>query len=150
MQLLAADMQNLDSAYAAFERFSATMLARFENEAKLVTARPVFADPMQLLAADKQALDAASSSFERLSSTMFDRYENEAALMAARLNDLSPLTLLSRGWAIARDAQGNVVSKVEQGSVGETLDVRVSDGVLSCVIEDAKQDELVQTIEWRQ
>ena len=150
MQLLAADMQNLDSAYAAFERFSATMLARFENEAKLVAARPVFADPMQLLAADKQALDAASSSFERLSSTMFDRYENEAALMAARLNDLSPLTLLSRGWAIARDAQGNVVSKVEQGSVGETLDVRVSDGVLSCVIEDAKQDELVQTIEWRQ
>ena len=150
MQLLAADMQGLDRATEAFERFSTTMLNRFENEVSLMSARPMLADPALLLTAYKQGLEKDTEAMKRLSTGMFDRYESEAALMAARLNDLSPLTLLSRGWAIARDARGNVVSKVGQSVVGDTLDVRVSDGVLSCIVEGSTQDKLVKEIEWRQ
>lgn len=60
----------------------------------------------------------------------------QIGLNASRLNDLSPLTVLSRGYAIARDADMRVVRSKEDVTTGDAMFVRVSDGDIACVVTE--------------
>ncbi|MDO5357847.1 exodeoxyribonuclease VII large subunit [Slackia faecicanis] len=127
------------------------LLERYET-------RPVFKDPRQLFATDLMTVDmlherlsrALPASLEkdraalaemtarlrRQGAGMFDPFEHALALRAGRLHDLSPLQVLSRGYAMAKDSQGRVVSSVEAVAPGEKIDVSISDGVLRCTVDD--------------
>ena len=65
---------------------------------------------------------------------MLDAPRRTLAVQAGRLDALSPLAVIARGYAMASDADGHVVSSVSQARVGQALDVRVSDGVLACEV----------------
>lgn len=67
------------------------------------------------------------------------RFEQQAGLAAARLHDLSPLAVIARGYAVARTADGTVVKHVGQAPSGSLIDVAVSDGELTCRVEDARR-----------
>ena len=58
--------------------------------------------------------------------------------LSAGLDALSPLKVLGRGYAIARRG-GDVVSSIAQAEPGDKLEVLVSDGTLSCVIEGKEE-----------
>ncbi len=58
--------------------------------------------------------------------------------LAAGLDALSPLKVLGRGYAIARRGE-NVVSSIAQAEPGDRLEVLVSDGALSCLIEEKEE-----------
>ena len=58
--------------------------------------------------------------------------------LAAGLDALSPLKVLGRGYAIARKGE-DVVSSIAQAEPGERLEVLVSDGALSCCIEEKEE-----------
>ena len=61
--------------------------------------------------------------------------------LAATLDAMSPLKVLSRGYAMAQNVQGNVIRKAEQITVGETLQLQFFDGkVLATVTE--KEEEV--------
>ena len=51
---------------------------------------------------------------------------------------MSPLKVLGRGYAIARRGE-DVVSSIAQAEPGDKLEVLVSDGTLSCVIEGKEE-----------
>lgn len=59
------------------------------------------------------------------------------AVQAGRLDALSPLAVIARGYAMATDGAGHVVSSVEAVAPGDRLDVRVSDGTLACRVESS-------------
>ena len=56
--------------------------------------------------------------------------------LAAALDALSPLKVLGRGYSIARDESGRIVSRLEQTGQGQRLKLRLSDGELSCRVEE--------------
>lgn len=58
--------------------------------------------------------------------------------LAAGLDALSPLKVLGRGYAIARRGE-DVVSSIAQAEPGDRLEVLVSDGALSCWIEEKEE-----------
>lgn len=58
--------------------------------------------------------------------------------LAAGLDALSPLKVLGRGYAIARRGE-DVVSSIAQAEPGDRLEVLVSDGALSCLIEEKEE-----------
>lgn len=58
------------------------------------------------------------------------------AVQAGRLDALSPLAVIARGYALATDDGGHVVSSVAQVSPGQRVDVRVSDGRIACEVLD--------------
>ena len=58
--------------------------------------------------------------------------------LAAALDALSPLKVLGRGYAIARDENGRVLTGVEQIEPGEAFDLRLADGTLACRVEERK------------
>ena len=77
---------------------------------------------------------------------MLGKSASEAAVLTARLNDLSPLHILERGWSIARDEQGSVVSSVSQAPVGSTVELQLTDGALSCRVEGQTESELTELL----
>lgn len=74
--------------------------------------------------------------FTRLSDGIKRRLTEDEARLAAlsgRLHALSPLQVLSRGYAIASAAGGEVVSSVEQAQKGDKLSLRLLDGQIACL-----------------
>lgn len=61
-----------------------------------------------------------------------------AGRLAAALDALSPLKVLGRGYAIARDENGRVLSGVRQIEPGDKFDLRLADGTLACRVEERK------------
>lgn len=59
--------------------------------------------------------------------------------LAASLDAMSPLKVLGRGYAIARKADGVVLSSVEQVDSGDRIQLRLSDGSLNCCVEQKQK-----------
>ena len=55
--------------------------------------------------------------------------------IAASLDALSPFRVLSRGYSIAQNEDGAVLSTIDQVTVGDSLRVRLSDGTLTCTAQ---------------
>jgi exodeoxyribonuclease VII large subunit len=67
-----------------------------------------------------------------------DRAAARVGAQAARLDTLSPLAVLSRGYAIARGADGHVLSRVAQFPPGRRFRLRVADGEVAARTADAE------------
>lgn len=61
------------------------------------------------------------------------------ARLAATLDAISPLKVLGRGYAIPRQADGVVLKSVEDVVEGESLSLRMSDGVVDCRVLAAQK-----------
>ena len=57
-----------------------------------------------------------------------ERHRHELAALAGRLDALSPLRILERGYALARDGDGHVLTRVAQFPPGLRFRLRVTDG----------------------
>ncbi|WP_417142896.1 exodeoxyribonuclease VII large subunit [Raoultibacter massiliensis] len=121
-----------------------------------IAERPVFADPNMLFAVEAQSLDLFEDRLQRaiplnlerdrvklrhledqvrsVGATLLPRFENQLAMGASRLHDLSPLTILSRGYAIAKDEEGSIVKSVDSIEANEAVCVEVADGRLDCTV----------------
>lgn len=71
---------------------------------------------------------------DRIAAAIGRRLERGAARLAAaggRLDALSPLRVLARGYAVARDADGRVLRRVEEFPDGRAFRLRVTDGEIA-------------------
>ncbi len=150
--------RELASRQAAIGKALERTVSRAQASLERYETRPVFKDPRQLFATDLMTVDmlherlsralpaslekdqAALAQMEarlrRQGAGMLDPFEHALALRAGRLHDLSPLQVLSRGYAMAQDTRGRVVSSIETVAPGDEIDVSISDGVLRCTIDD--------------
>lgn len=153
--------ENLDayiaSCGAALLNSNRMALDRLRAHIDRVSSRPMFEDPMLLFSSEALALDNASGRLERALPLRLERtqsrlemvhaaliqkggsllvpFDRMVGISAARLEDLSPLSILGRGYAIARDGNGNLVKSVQQVKSGDSLSVAVSDGNIDCKVE---------------
>ena len=58
------------------------------------------------------------------------------ARLSAALDAMSPLKVLGRGYAIAQKGDGGVIASVKDAGPGEQFSLRLSDGALSCRVEE--------------
>ena len=127
-----------------------------------VASRPVFKDPHALFATDMLTLDMLHERLSRAlpaclekdamrldalrgrliekGGTLIRPFDHELALRAGRLHDLSPLAVLSRGYAMARTEEGRIVKSVQGIAAGDAVEVTVSDGTLSCTVNDIREE----------
>jgi exodeoxyribonuclease VII large subunit len=74
---------------------------------------------------------------ERLLSLMhlqLERAGTRVASAADQLSALSPLNILSRGYAVARKKDGQVLRNIQAVKTGDTVSVRLQDGLLDCAV----------------
>ena len=81
--------------------------------------------------ASRHVVERLDRTGDRLVSSMQYRIERSGALLTAhgaRLDALSPLRVLARGYAVARDTDGQVLKRVAQLPSGKEFLLRVTDG----------------------
>lgn len=83
----------------------------------------------------RQRLDEARGRLVRGGAALTEPYCAQVTVNAARLHDLSPLATIGRGYAMAKDEEGGVVSSVNAVATGERLTVALSDGELDCTVD---------------
>ncbi|MBM6999483.1 exodeoxyribonuclease VII large subunit [bacterium] len=88
----------------------------------------------QLLASEGELLGFLSHRLRHVGPAIVDGRASALASTAGRLDALSPLAVIARGYAMATDEAGHVVSSVGDVSVGDVIGVRVADGTLSCEV----------------
>ena len=93
-----------------------------------VRSRPAMADPRNLLIARSEEVDELLARARRTLSHRLDRAADDIGHQRARAQALSPLATLRRGYAVLQDADGHVITSVEQAAVGAAVSVRVADG----------------------
>ena len=76
------------------------------------------------------ALHRVAGDLTAASRSAIDRRGSRIASAAGRLHALSPLATLSRGYAIARDDEGQTLASVEAFAPGQEFDLRVRDGTV--------------------
>jgi exodeoxyribonuclease VII large subunit len=117
---------------------------RHESSAlRSLRSRPVLAAPVALLDERAEAITRALQRARRCVSHRLDRAHDEIGHHLARTRALSPLATLRRGYAVVQDAEGHVVSAVEQVRPPAALTVRVTDGALLVDLREARREPRV-------
>ena len=111
---------------------------RLHQEQTLLDAyakRRVLADPAGYVSYKRMELDQTQKNLLRSYKTILTGARQTLAAKAASLDAMSPLKVLARGYAVASDAEGHILRSVENTEPGASIDVRLSDGTLSCLVQ---------------
>lgn len=130
--------QTLDSMASSM----ATILNRQVNGAaqhlRALAASPALRSPTSYL--DQKAKNVELLKNRLLSAQVqsVERKQRRYVELTAKLDAMSPLKVLTRGYAMAQTATGDVIRSIDQVSSGDRICVNVSDGAISAVVEDRK------------
>ena len=101
--------------------------------------------PQELLELRKIRVDRLSE--DLVSAVKARSSEGKARLseLSGRLNALSPLAVLGRGYAIAYQSDGSMVSGVETVSPGDTVRILLKNGELDCTVNRITEENNIDS-----
>lgn len=103
---------------------------RFKNRLELALNSPVFKNPQIMVQLLEQELDELSSRLEIAGAGKLALFTHRLEVAHHKLHALDPQSVLKRGYSIARQADGTVVSQVKQAHPGESIFIQVQDGII--------------------
>ena len=105
-----------------------------------LASRRAVQDPSAFLQDRRQSLDWLQGRLTAAEEKRLARERGRFAALAASLDALSPLKVLSRGYSVVRDPQGRIVKDSRAVSVGDSLDIMLGHGQLSCTVEECREE----------
>ena len=115
---------------------------RLRAELEGLTSRRVLRDAGAYLDDRRIELDRLR---ERLTAGMeaqLGAKRREQVRLAASLDAMSPLRVLRRGYTIATDEGGSIVSSVKTLKTGEKLCLKLSDGSVFCTVDETDEEKI--------
>jgi exodeoxyribonuclease VII large subunit len=92
----------------------------------------------QLLLHKAQILTQFSQRLQHVIQQRLHHHHTRWAILAKSLDSISPLATLSRGYAIVRDHQGQLIRTAHQVESGAELRISLHQGTLSCRVESTQ------------
>lgn len=105
-----------------------------------IKAEPVLSQPLWRLNNIRQDLDSRSERLQKGISGFMSEKSGILKFTGARLDLLSPLAVLSRGYVIAQDNQGDLMKSIEQISEEQDLFLRFFDGTAECTVRKTENN----------
>jgi exodeoxyribonuclease VII large subunit len=130
---LQSTLQQLDYAVSSMERALIKRVRESRTRLAELSKRLSEADIARALAGRRERLMVVKASLESLIRSSLRSSGERVSVSAGKLNSLSPLAVLARGYAIAFDSTGRVIKRASEVASGESLTVKVNDGVLDCI-----------------
>lgn len=101
--------------------------------------RRVLTEPAAAIDNRRMELDRCRERLCTAQTQQLGRYRQSFVGLAASLEAMSPLRVLTRGYSIASDREGNCLHSVSQLGVGDEIRLRLSDGSADCRVENVKR-----------
>ena len=119
----------LDSMETRFCRVGESYLARAREALDRRASHRLLTSPVALFDERRMHLCLREERLSRLLASSLDRSRADMGRRAAKLEALSPLAVLSRGYAMIRDADsGSMIAGAASLAVGQTVDLQLADG----------------------
>ena len=123
------------------DRLAAAVRGRLDRERRVLdrlASSRAMTEPASYFKDKRLLLDYQSGRLVRAMERLTGGRRERLSSLAAALDAMSPLKVLGRGYAIARRADGKVISSVRDTAPGEKFRLRVSDGELDCLVRDSR------------
>ncbi len=101
-----------------------------------IESRPIFRNPFELVLNRSRLVDELDERARTLMWRRVEQHRSRLQQLAAAVSALSPLDVLSRGYSVTQNEQGDVVRSLSDVRSGQTLRSRVTDGVIESVVVD--------------
>ena len=133
--------QRLDDLTDRADASTSGRLRQLERQTSATEAALLRHDPRQRLSFARSRLMACRDRLDRLEERNLRSLAMQLAALDAQLHTLSPLAVLSRGYALVQNAEGQLVRTVTQVAAGDELTTRLQDGTLASRVEAVKTTE---------
>ena len=128
---------------AVANKLGATLLQKIQNgknnlkylreSGVLSSAAPLLSEKRMGLLYLARQMDTDMNNVVRLSATGLSS-------VAARLESLNPLSVLSRGYSVTADAEGNAIRSVSDVKQNDEISIRVKDGKIKAVVKSINKE----------
>lgn len=116
----------------AFENIINTKRRRL----KTTVERPDFKKPWLSMEEKQRKIDYLTEKMEYAAEKSNTAYGHRLAAAAAKLDALSPLNVLKRGYSFTENAEGKVITSVNDVENGSMVSITLNDGMLNAVVKD--------------
>ena len=108
---------------------------------KRIEGSVAFRQPLNKIYQDRMLLDVQKKYMQKALSALNTEYRNRLSLLAATLDTLSPLKSLARGYSITKsNKDGSLIKSIHAVSVGDRLEISLTDGRLGCTVDSIEGD----------
>ena len=131
--------QTLDSMESAMATALTRQIKSFRRQLNVLAGSAPLQTPTQYVVQRRVALDILKN---RLVSAQLQSiaYKKQGYIaFTAKLDAMSPLKVLSRGFALVRDENGELIRSIRNVEAGQPITVTVSDGIINATITDKKE-----------
>ena len=137
-EIAVPDRNDVRARLTALERgMTKTEESRLSALRERLTAlerKRVLRDPMAFIADKRLLLDYTQKNLAALAQQQMAQRTQQFTALAAKLDALSPLKVLGRGYAVARNEQGQILRAAQEAAAGEKIEVLLGQGSLNCTV----------------
>lgn len=111
------------------------LLSRLSEKLDNLKTKPVLTDPTAHINNRKISLSHLSDRLCAAQERNISLRKQSFIRLASTLDAISPLRVLSRGYALVNDQDGQIIKSVDSLSAGDKIEVNFSDGLAQCSVE---------------
>ena len=134
--------QTMDSMLSAMQTAVIKQLRGARQHLNALATSPTLQSPTRYISQRRDALHHMKLRLSSVQQRNLDRKSQAFIALTAKLDAMSPLKVLSRGYAMARSADGSIIRSVKQVRRGEAGSVLLSDGVIDITIDAITEESL--------
>ena len=131
----------LENADKRMETACRGRLTHATQRLRLLADKRCLSAPQYYTEEQAMRLDYLTRRFASAARQQLGTADRRLAATASKLDALSPLKVLGRGYAIGYAADGRVLDSVEGVTAGDSLQLRLSDGVLDCQVMNVQEEK---------
>ena len=131
--------QRLDSVHSAINTALTRQLQASKQRLFALSSHPSLKSATQYLEQRRDALSLLAVRLYTSQQHHLSIARNRFISLTAKLDAMSPLKVLKRGYALAQNGSSTIVHSIKQICAGETMDIYVSDGVISATVNNVKE-----------
>jgi len=131
--------QNLDSMTGAMVTGLNRQIRSAQQHLNVLSQSPALKSPDGYLRQQEKSLELLTNRLAAAQNQNITRNNQRFIAAVSKLDAMSPLKVLSRGYAMAQNAQGEVIRSVKQVEPGERITVSLSDGKLSATVMNKEE-----------
>lgn len=143
-ELAVPDVADISVSLASVKtRMSAVLLNRINNyrkNLKYLSESGVLSDPSHIVNDRRMETLRLSEKLDSATVRIVEKSRNALATKISKLEALNPLAVVARGYSVVSNGDGRTVKSVHGVSYGEKIEVRLSDGSISAVVDDIRKE----------
>ncbi len=117
------------------DRSMSSKLQKLQSRLEIIQKSVDLHSPMQQLRDQENMLNMLKGRMDAAQKSNFDNAEMLLKLLCTRLDGVNPLAVLSHGYSVAENKDGNIISSVSDVHIGEKIKLKLFDGEIDATVE---------------